>query len=111
MQRKETIIATDIIPANITRKHCVSKVSEIFDLTGKITPITATMKLDSHTLVKRGIDWDDMVPDELRRIWVSHFEMMQEIGKIKFQRAVFPEDAINLDIPIIDTADASQKLA
>ena len=37
--------------------------------------------------------------------------MMQEIGKIKFQRAVVPEDAINLDIPTIDAADASQKLA
>ena len=56
------------------------------------------MKLDLHTLVKRGLDWDDMLHDELRPIWVSHFEMMQEIGKIKFQRAVVPEDPINLDI-------------
>ena len=83
----------------------------MFDLTGKITPIKATMKLDLHSLIKRSLDWDDMLPDELRRIWVSHFEMMQEIGKIKFQRAVVPEDAINLDIPTIDAADASQKLA
>ena len=30
----------NIIPANILRKQHVSKVSEIFDLTGKITPIT-----------------------------------------------------------------------
>ena len=44
----------NIIPANITRRHCVSKMSEIFDLTGKITPITTTMKLDFHTLIKRG---------------------------------------------------------
>ena len=101
----------NIIPANVTRRHCVSKVSAVFDLTGKITPITATMKLDLHTLVKRGLDWDDMLHDELRPIWVSHFEMMQEIGKIKFQRAVVPEDAINLDIQTIDAADASQKLA
>ena len=28
------------------RRHCVSKVAEIFDLTGKITPITAPMKMD-----------------------------------------------------------------
>ena len=69
------------------------------------------MKLDLHTLVKRGLDWDDMLPDELRPIWVSHFKMMQEIARIKFQRAVVPEDAINLDIQTIDAADASQKLA
>ena len=69
------------------------------------------MKLDLHTLVKRGLDWDDMLPDELRPIWVSHFKMMQEIDKIIFQRAVVPEDTINLDIETINAADASQKLA
>ena len=44
----------NIVPANITRRHYVSKVSEIFDLSGgKIIPITATMKLDLHTGKKR----------------------------------------------------------
>ena len=52
-----------------------------------------------------------MLPDELRPIWASHFKTMQEIGKIRFQRAVVPEDAITLDIQRIDAADASQKLA
>ena len=53
--------------------------SEIFDLAGKITPVTATMKLDLHTLVKRGLDCDDVLPDELSPIWVFHFEMMREM--------------------------------
>ena len=50
------------------------------------------MKLDLHTLIKEGLDWNDVLPGELRPIWVSHFEMMQEISKIKFQRAVIPDD-------------------
>ena len=37
--------------------------------------------------------------------------MMQEIGRIKFQRAVVPEGATNLDIQTIDAADVSKKLA
>ena len=81
MQRKKPSQQQDIIPANITTRHCVSKVSEIFDLTDTITPITATMKLDLHTLVKRGLDWDDVLPDELRPIWVSHFKMMQKFAR------------------------------
>ena len=36
---------------------------------------------------------------------------MQEIGKVKFKRAVVPEDAVNLNINTTDAADASQKLA
>ena len=42
------------------QEDTISKVSEIFDLTGKITSIIATIKLDLHTLVKRGLDWDDI---------------------------------------------------
>ena len=52
-----------------------------------------------------------MLLDEFRPMWVSHFKMMQEIGKIKFQRAVVLEDIISLDIQAINAADASQKLA
>ena len=29
--------------------------AEIFDLTEKITPVTAAMKINLHTLVKRGL--------------------------------------------------------
>ena len=37
--------------------------------------------------------------------------MMQEIGNLRFQRAVVPEDAVNLDINTIDAEDASNKMA
>ena len=63
-----------------------------------------------HTLVKRGLSWDDVIPDDLRSVWVSHFEMMQEIGNLRFQRTVVPEDAVNLDINTIDASDASNKM-
>ena len=55
-RRKKPSQQQNIIRTNLTRRHCVSKVFEIFDLTGKITPITVTMKLDLHTLVKRSLD-------------------------------------------------------
>ena len=41
-----------VIPEKLTRRHCVSKVGELFDITGKVTPITASLKLDLHDLVK-----------------------------------------------------------
>ena len=37
--------------------------------------------------------------------------MMQEIGNLRFQRAVVPEDALNLEINTVDAADASNKVA
>ena len=64
-QRGRKVGATNIIPKKLTRRHCVSKVAEIFDIAGKITPITAAMKLDLHELVQRKLDWDDFIPDDL----------------------------------------------
>ena len=104
-------ISLKIIPINLTRRHCVSKVAELYDITGKITPITAAMKLDLHHLVERGLGWDDQLPDELRPVWESHFKMMEEISTIKYKRAVIPEDAISLDINTVDTEDASKDIA
>ena len=37
--------------------------------------------------------------------------MKQELGKVRFRCAAVPEDAVNLDINIIDAADASKKQA
>ena len=99
------------IPSILTRRHCVSKVAEIFDLMGMITPITSMMKLDLHTLVQRKLDWDDVIPDDLRMIWNSHFDMLKEINGIKFKRAIVPNDATSLDIDTIDTGDASKSIA
>jgi hypothetical protein len=99
-----------IIPEEFTRRDCVGKVAEVFDLLGKVTPITAGMKLDLRELTRRKLDWDDKIPIELKSIWKNNFEMMKEIGKIKFNRAVVPKDAINLNVETIDTADASQSL-
>ena len=69
------------------------------------------MKIELHTLVKRGLSWDYVIPDYLRSVWISHFKVMQEIDYLKFQRAVVPEDAVNLELNTIDPADASNKMA
>ena len=102
---------TSDIPQSLTRRQCVSKVAEIFDLTGMVTPLTAAMKLDLHDLVQRKLDWDDKIPDDLRPIWLSHFDMINELKTIHFQRAVIPTDAVNLDINTLDFSDASKQLA
>ena len=98
------------IPDRLTKRDCVGKVAELFDPLGKITPIVAGMKLDISLLHSKGLGWDDVIPEDMRKVWVSHFEMMQEIGKIKYKRAIVPEDAVSLDIETIDAGDASSKL-
>ena len=70
-----------IIPDHLTKRDCISKVLEIYDPLGRVAPII--MKLDIHELHTRKLDWDDKIPDNLRKIWVDNFELMQEVGQIK----------------------------
>ena len=100
----------DEVPTNLTRRQCTSKVAEIFDMTGMLTPIVASMKIDLHQLIIRKLQWDDVIPDELRHVWHSHFEMMEEIKNVRYQRAVIPDDAVSLDAETLDFGDASQSL-
>ncbi|XP_066917852.1 uncharacterized protein [Clytia hemisphaerica] len=107
--RKPTSISD--IPTNLTRRQCSSKLGELYDISGIVTPFIATMKMDMHQIVKHKFEWDDTLPDNLRNMWVSHFEMMKEIKTIKYKRAIVPEEAVNLNIETLDFGDASEYLA
>ncbi len=96
------------IPDKLTRLQCLSKVHEIFDITGLNAPIVATMKVSLHQLVKRKMQWDATLPNELMPIWSSHFDMIKEMRNIRYQRAVIPSDAASLDAETLDFGDASK---
>ena len=71
------------VPDKLTRRQCVSKVAELYDLTGLITPIMATLKMDLHDLVKRKMEWDDVLSDGLRQVWINHFDVSRDKGVLK----------------------------
>ena len=83
----------------------MGKASEVFDLTGKIAPITAGLKLDVSILHQLILEWDDPIPNELKNIWIKNFDLMKELTTLKFQRAV-----ISLQVETIDAADAGESL-
>ncbi|XP_066935869.1 uncharacterized protein [Clytia hemisphaerica] len=100
----------NIIPSKLTRRHCASKVAEMFDLTGKVSPLVASMKIDLQDLVQRKLDWDDVIPETLRPLWESNFQLIQEAGNLRFNRAVVPVDAVNLTMETLDFGDASSSM-
>ena len=58
------------------------------------------MKADLRELVNRQLAWDDVLPDDLRAVWTSHFEMIQEIENIRYKRVIVPDDAVSLQLEI-----------
>ena len=61
-------------------------------------------------LSTRKLDWDDVIPDDLRKIWRTNFEIIDEISTVRFNRAIVPDDSVDLFVETIDTGDASSKL-
>ena len=80
-----------LIPEIFTRRDCAGKVAEIFDLIGKITPVTAGLKLDLRELTVRNLDWEDHVPEDLKNQWISNFGMIQSLGEIKCKGLLYPK--------------------
>ena len=62
-------------------------------------------------LVLQKLDWDDKIPDNLRPIWESHFQMMNKIKTLKYQRVVIPEDTIDTQVETLDFGYASRETA
>ena len=83
---------------------------EIFDPLGKVTPITCGFKLDVNELSRKKLDWFDTISDDLRKIWDDNFQLIKEIGIVRFNPAIMPVDAISLDIETLDTVDTSENL-
>ena len=96
-----------VIPDNLTLRNCLSVVYEIFDPVGKVAPLVCGFKIDIRELHLRKLSWDDVLPENLRQVWTSNIEMIQEIRNIRYNRAVIPPDAVDLKCETIDTADAS----
>ena len=99
-----------MIPDVYTKRDCISRVSEVFDPIGRVAPLLGGLKLDICELHKNNLDWDDPIPNELKNVWAENFDLIQEMGNIKFHRAIVPLDAVNLDVETIDTADAGENL-
>ena len=94
----------------MSKRQCVGKIAKIFDLTGKVTPIVAGMKLDTRILHQRKLQWDDVIPDDLWQIWETNFEIRQERSEVKFRRCVIPDDAESTDMETLEFGDSSETL-
>ena len=99
----------DKISENLTRRQFVGKVAEVFDILGRVTPITAGMKIDLRALIHRKLDWDDKIPNDLRGLWKTNFELTRDLS-IRFARTVIPIDAKDISIETLETADASNNV-
>ena len=108
--RGRKVAAVLEMPEKLTKRICSSKITEVFDFSGLATPITASWKVDLHQLVILQLHWDDQIPNNLREVWESNFEMISKLKDLRYRRAVIPQDAASLDVQTLEFGDASNVL-
>ena len=94
----------------LTRRQIVSKFSALYDPFGKLTPLTAKMKVDVSKAMKLTSSWDEQVPTILHDKWLDNFWKIQRLKGLQFQRPRVSKDALNTDLHLVGCVDAADEL-
>ena len=100
-------VPTDV---TITKRQILSIGNSIYDPLGLITPFTVKAKIILRTLWAKSskLDWDDPVPEELRKNWGEILKQINQIKNLSFHRSITPEDKIGSPSLVI-FSDASNE--
>ena len=92
-----------IIPSVLTKRIILSQVNSIYDSLGLAGPYTVRAKILMRKLwtYETKLDWDDPIPEEYGREWMTFFSDLPEMEKITVKRYIKPHRAIGDPILII----------
>ena len=70
----------------ITKRRLLSEAAKLFDPLGWLAPTTIVAKIIFQELWKIKIDWNDTLPEEISKRWVSFRSKLTHLEKIKIPR-------------------------
>ncbi|XP_062534780.1 uncharacterized protein LOC134203959 [Armigeres subalbatus] len=73
---------------SITKRIVLSELAKIFDPLGLIGPVVVQAKIFLQTLWKQKCDWDDLLPEELQRIWTEFRRNLMALDTLTVPRWV-----------------------
>ena len=96
------------IPEMVTKRMVLSQVNGIYDPMGLVAPFTVRARIMLRKLwaQDKKLDWDDSMPERLRREWVTSFEELFKLKEIEFPRCIKPNKAIG-DPVLVTFSDGS----
>ena len=112
-KKKTTRTHKDATPANVqptysvpevlTKRMILSQVNSIYDPLGLAGPYTVRAKILMRKLwtYEAKLDWDDPIPEEYGREWMTFFDDLPEMEKITVKRCLKPHNAIGDPILIL----------
>lgn len=90
-----------------TKRNILSSVARLFDVLGLVAPVIVFAKLLIKELWLLKIDWDEVPPDHVVRLWQQFQSELPLLSNISFPRHIGVIESCSLTI--VGFADASEK--
>ena len=107
LKYKFEIDAVKSSSTELTKRKILSQIARIYDPIGFTAPFLVKAKINLQQLWEEGFDWDDKLPGNLQKKWLSYFTEMKQLNGVSFERCICPGDVLEPSILCI-FADASQ---
>ena len=91
-----------------TKRSIISDVAHMFDILGRLSPCTITMKILFQRLWELKLEWDEEVPLHIQhqhQLWKEQLPLLKEVP---FQRCYFKPDSVVLSTELHGFCDASK---
>lgn len=74
----------------LTRRGILSTVSSIFDPLGMLSPLVLTAKGILRDLCRRGVGWDDHIPETVSKDWLKWMQGLRLLDNFNLDRCLKP---------------------
>ena len=96
------------VPEILTKRMVLQQVMGIYDPMGLISPFTIKAKMYLRETWILKLDWDDPLPQDMKRKWKQFFQDMFLLENLKFPRCLKPKNAVG-DPWLIILSDGSDQ--
>ena len=93
---------------SVSRRNCTSVVARLYDLLGKLAPVTLRFKHDLRKLIAVDPSWDNPISAAQTLRWVENFKIIQEVKDVLYFRCPIPPNAISLKARMWILCDAAE---
>ncbi|XP_077965512.1 uncharacterized protein LOC144411797 [Styela clava] len=101
-------VKVDIKPKPLTRRGCLSMISQIYDPLGMMQPFILPMKSLMQTLCAQDIGWDSLIPTRYEEIWQKWVNELPKLQEVSIPRCFKPPGFKTDHIELHTFCDASQ---
>ncbi|XP_076072041.1 uncharacterized protein LOC143043745 [Mytilus galloprovincialis] len=102
-------IPTPELLQHVTKREVLKYSSKIYDPLGLLSPVKIRGKILIQELWKCGLDWDELIPDNLKTTWIDLTKDLEKAIQFTIPRYYFSKPSASTELVLHVFTDASPK--